>query len=49
MNSNNNLDIEVCLRPWVTLLPFYNFHTKAYEENDQTIESILNILPWKSN
>lgn len=38
MNSNNNLDIEVCLRPWVTLLPFYNFHTKAYEENETSVD-----------
>lgn len=33
MNSTKNLEIEVCLRSWVTLLPFYNFNTRAYEEN----------------
>lgn len=38
MNTTKNLEIEVCLRPWVTLLPFYNFNTKVFEKNATMVD-----------
>lgn len=46
MNLSKNLDIEVCLRPWVTLLPFCNSRTKTYERKGTNVgfAEILQIL-----